>query len=162
MIQCLLSHMAALVVVIPIAKLRMRPLQMCFLRQFRPAIHSEKKSINLPAEVTKSHLGGGYPWSTSCKGNHSIPLAQTTSSLWMPRFWDGEHTSGPWVLVPVVSSELGASHKLPSAQGCHTCCHVLPPISGRFSIGHTINQQGGDSFYVLVPPAMAFWELPQQ
>lgn len=86
----------------------------------------------------------------------------------MPHFWDGKRISGPSDQWPVVSSGLGPSHKLPRAQSCHVGYHVIPPLSDRLIIGHTvrqhnsckyINQQGRIVSWSLCHLAMAFWEL---
>lgn len=46
--------MASTVSIIPTAKLRMRPLQLCLLKQFRPHLHPQQKTVCIPDRVHRS------------------------------------------------------------------------------------------------------------
>lgn len=53
-VQQILGHMAAAIAVVPFARLHMSPLQMVFLRQFRPQMHSQSCRIFLKKGIRDS------------------------------------------------------------------------------------------------------------
>lgn len=53
-VQQVLGHMASTVSMIPTARMRMRPLQLCLGKQFKPHLHSQVKRISLPNAVRLS------------------------------------------------------------------------------------------------------------
>lgn len=54
LVQRLLGHMAATVSVLPHTKLCMRPLQLSFLKQFRPHKHSQSKPVQFSMSIKDS------------------------------------------------------------------------------------------------------------
>lgn len=141
-IQKLLGHRSATVAGIPYAKLRMRPLQMVFLKQFDLHIHSPMKPICLTSSVRMSLM-----WWNSAKNvfkgaPFQTPLPGIAVRLGCPHNGCADQRD-------LDSGGTGSAHTLPGIKGYPILHAFVPPIAERAPSCHLIGQYHGSSLHQL-------------
>ena len=148
----LLGLMASMVDILPMCRLRMRPVQFYVLRRFKPAFHPLSWKIPVEQEIVpfllwwtvSDHLLQGRPFT------QSRPLTSITtdaSSFGWGAVWNAESAAGQWSnserQLHMNVLELKAVFNAVKLWGDSLCGHEVTVISDNSTTVAYINHQGG-------------------